>query len=86
MRRLIDALTVAGKPMGQLQARLILVHGRTDNIIPYTQSEALARAVPSGQAQLFLLDGFGHANLQGLSLKDGWRLWRAVDDLLGQRR
>jgi pimeloyl-ACP methyl ester carboxylesterase len=85
MRRLIDALTLAGKPMDQLQARLILVHGRTDDIIPYTQSEALAHAVPAGQAQLFLLDGFGHADMRGLSLKDRYRLWQAVDALLTER-
>lgn len=85
IRRLIADLTVAGRPMGRLHARLILVHGRTDTIIPFTQSEALARAVAPGQARLYLLDGFGHGNLHGLSLEDGLRLWRAVGSLLAER-
>jgi pimeloyl-ACP methyl ester carboxylesterase len=85
MRRLIAALTLAGKPVEKLHARLILVHGRTDAIIPYTQSMQLAEAAGPGRAQLFLLDGFGHASLQDLSLKDSFRLWRAVDALLSER-
>lgn len=72
--------------MERLHARLILVHRRTDNIVPYTQSVQLARSVPPGQASLFLLDGFGHADLRDLSLTDRLRLWRAVDALLAERR
>jgi len=85
MRRLISDLTLAGKPLGRLRAKLILVHGRSDTIIPYTQSVELAQAVASGQARLFLLDGFGHASLKNLSLEDDLRLWRAVNALLAER-
>ena len=85
MRRLISDLTLAGKPLGRLRAKLILVHGRSDTIIPYTQSVELAKAVVPEQAQLFLLDGFGHASLKHLSLTDRLRLWRAVNLLLAER-
>ena len=85
MRRLISDLTLAGKPLGRLRAKLILVHGRSDTIIPYTQSVELAQAVAPGQARLFLLDGFGHASLKHLSLTDRLRLWRAVNLLLAER-
>ncbi len=85
MRRLISDLTLAGKPLGRLRAKLILVHGRSDTIIPYTQSVELAQAMASGQARLFLLDGFGHASLKNLSLEDDLRLWRAVNALLAER-
>jgi hypothetical protein len=85
MRQLIEDLTLAGKPLGGLAAALILVHGRTDAIIPYTQSVALARAAAPGKARLFLLDGFGHGRLVDLDLKDRFRLWRAVLALLDMR-
>lgn len=92
----IDQLDLARHDLGALQARLILVHGRSDNLIPYPESLALAAAVPAGQARVFLIRRvLGHVDL-GVSdlftwrfwredLPDLWRLWRVIDLLLAER-
>ena len=80
----IVALDLADKDLNQLSSRLILVHGYDDPIIPYPESRALSRAVPDGQARLYLVDGLAHVDLKpGLIGK--FRLWRAVSALLGER-
>lgn len=84
IRNDIVALDLADKDLNQLSSRLILVHGYDDPIIPYPESKALARAVPDGQARLYLVDGLAHVDLQpGLIAK--FRLWRAVSALLAER-
>ncbi|PLX84658.1 MAG: alpha/beta hydrolase [Desulfuromonas sp.] len=84
IRNDIEALDLSGKDLSHLSARLILVHGTDDDIIPYTESVALAGALPQGQARLFLADGLAHVTLRP-GLFSRWRLWRAVDALLGER-
>lgn len=96
MREDIARLDLARHDLAPLQARLILVHGRNDNLIPYTESLALAAAVPAGQARVFLIRRvLGHIDL-GVSdlftwrfwredLPDLWRLWRVIDLLLAER-
>jgi fermentation-respiration switch protein FrsA (DUF1100 family) len=84
-RAALAELNLANRDLSRLAARLILVHGRDDNIIPYTESVALARAVRPGHARLFLLDRFAHIEAAPGWL-DGWRMWRAVDALLAERR
>lgn len=84
IRNDIGALDLADKDLKRLSSRLILVHGYDDPIIPYPESKALARAVPDGQARLYLVDGLAHVDLQpGLIGK--FRLWRAVAALLAER-
>jgi hypothetical protein len=83
-RGALAALNVADKDLSGLAARLILIHGRDDNIIPYTESIALARAVRPGHAKLFLLNRFAHIEAAPGWL-DAWRMWRAVDALLAER-
>ena len=80
-----NALNVSRHDLSKLQARLLLFHGRNDNIIPYTESIALARAVPPGQARLILLDGLAHVDLEGIGFRDKLRLWRGMDLLLRER-
>jgi hypothetical protein len=96
MREDIARLDLARHDLAPLQARLILVHGRHDNLIPYTESLALAGAVPAGQARVFLIRSvLGHVDL-GVSdfftwrfwredLPDLRRLWRVIDLLLAER-
>ena len=84
IEREIRSLNLADKDLRPLRARLILVHGYDDDIIPYSQSIELARAVTPGQARLFLANGLAHVDLEP-GLLDKWRLWRAVDALLAQR-
>ena len=83
VQRDLAALTLTNKDLSRLQAELILVHGRDDSIIPYTESIALAAAV-SSRVQLFLVHGLGHMNRWSLWL-DRRSLWRAVQALLAQR-
>lgn len=96
LRADIEALSLHDKDLGKLRARLILVHGRSDNLIPYPESEALAAAAPPSQARLHLIHAFlEHVDLslspivtwQFLTrgLPDIVRLWRAVDALLAER-
>jgi pimeloyl-ACP methyl ester carboxylesterase len=82
----LDGLSLAGRDLGVLRAKLILIHGRDDAIIPYAESVALAAAVPSGQAHLALLDSLMHADLGPASVADAYRLWRAAYELMRARR
>lgn len=80
----IAALNLADKDLSRLSARLILVHGLQDRMIPYVESVALAGAVAAGQARLFLVQGLDHVDVAP-ELPDRWRLWRAVTLLLAAR-
>ncbi len=92
----IAALSLHNKDLSALKARLILVHGKNDNLIPYPESLALAAAVPPGRARLFVIERLlDHVDLRpahlfswqfiSQELPDAWRLWRAVDALLSER-
>lgn len=96
MRTDIERLNLARHDLKPLKARLILVHGRNDNLIPYPESLALAAAVTEGQASVFLIHQLlGHVDLNISTLfswrfwsediPDLWRLWRVIDLLLAQR-
>jgi pimeloyl-ACP methyl ester carboxylesterase len=80
----IVALDLANKDLSALGARLLLIHGYDDSIIPFTESIALAAAVPKGQARLFLVDGLAHVDLEP-GLRSRFRLWRAIYLLLVER-
>jgi hypothetical protein len=92
----IDALTLSDKDLTRLTARLLLVHGKNDTLIPYPESVALRSAVAPSRARVFVLNRvLGHVDLT-LShlfslrfwtneLPDAWRLFRAVNLLLKER-
>lgn len=80
----LAALTLAGKPLHRLGARIILVHGLDDDIIPYSESVALSAALPPGKSRLFITRGLFHVDVRP-GLLDSWRMWRAVDALLMER-
>jgi fermentation-respiration switch protein FrsA (DUF1100 family) len=84
LRAEISALNPAEQPMNTLGARLLLLHGRGDNIIPYTESIALAESVGPGGADLFIIDGLAHVNLQPTS-GDVDILLQLVNAVLEQR-
>lgn len=84
IRRVIRTLDPSRYDLSGLKARLILVHGRDDAIIPYTQSLALADAVHATQAEVFIVQGLFHVDVSP-GFVGQWRLWRAVDLLLDQR-
>jgi len=84
MRAELEGINPAGHDLSALKAQVILLHGRSDNIIPYTESVALARAVPAAQVELFLIDGFAHVDVQ-LKRKDIPQLLGVMQRLLDQR-
>ena len=92
----IDALTLSDKDLTRLTARLLLVHGKNDTLIPYPESVALGNAVASSRARVFILNGvLGHVDLTlsrffsmrfwTTELPDAWRLFRATNLLLKER-
>lgn len=92
----LQAMSLHNKDLSQLKARLILVHDRNDNLIPFSESVALAQAVPASQARLYIINRvLGHVSLnlghvlswQFLTqeLPDIWRMARVLDTLLSER-
>ena len=55
-RTLIDALTLADKGLDRLAARFILVHGKNDPLIPYSETIALSQAVAPSEPRVFLIE------------------------------
>ncbi|MEA3276934.1 MAG: alpha/beta hydrolase, partial [Pseudomonadota bacterium] len=80
----MEALNLANRDLSRLRARLILLHGTDDAIIPYTESVALVAATPEGQSELFLVDGLAHVDVRPFGL-DRRAMWRAIGTLLAQR-
>ncbi|TDI60048.1 MAG: alpha/beta hydrolase [Alphaproteobacteria bacterium] len=81
----IMALDIKRQDLSKIEARLILVHGRDDAIIPYSESKALAAAAPEGQAALYVVDSLAHVDLGAAGLIDTLILWRAAYRLLSER-
>jgi pimeloyl-ACP methyl ester carboxylesterase len=76
----MERLDLSRRDLSRLKARLLVVHGRDDRIIPWTEGAALARAVPAGE--LILLGGLAHADLGS---GNGLALWRVAERLLDYR-
>jgi pimeloyl-ACP methyl ester carboxylesterase len=84
IRNELNGLNPAVHDLSNLRARVILLHGRSDTMIPYTESIALARALPREQAKLFLIDGFAHVDVK-VSRKDIPAMLAAMEALLAER-
>lgn len=83
VRRLLTELSPLAR-LDRVQARLLIVHGRDDPAIPFTESLRLA-AVRKTRARLVLLSVIGHVDPEGTA---GWRrvgdlarLWGATYEL-----
>lgn len=81
----LAGLSLARRNLKALRAEVILIHGRDDAIVPYSESLALAAALPEGRVHVALLDSLAHADLGPGGLADGVRLWRAAYALMRQR-
>jgi hypothetical protein len=81
----IAALDLARHDLSALRARLILVHGFDDAMIPYTQSKALARAAPPGKARVYLVHRLAHVDVDGVAPADVLKLLCAIDALLTEQ-
>ena len=72
-----DELSMPGN-IENVTARLIIVHGRDDNLMPYTESILLAEnAPPKAIAQLRILESLQHVDLE-FSWEGGPAAWAAT--------
>jgi len=85
VRQEIAALDLKRRDLSQLSPDLIIIHGRDDPIVPYTESLALLAAAPQDKADLYLVENLSHVDLESLDLRDVVTLWRAVRRLLVER-
>ena len=85
VRAEIRALDLKNLDFPEVSAQILLVHGRDDQIIPYSESLALAAAAGEEGAELFLVDNLAHVDLGPGSLDDQLTLWRAAYRLLEER-
>ncbi|MHA1153686.1 MAG: alpha/beta hydrolase, partial [Alphaproteobacteria bacterium] len=85
LRADMAALDLSRAELARLEAELILLHGRDDAIIPYTESRALAAAAPRDRVTLCLVDNLSHVELGPGGLADSYRLLAATYRLLALR-
>jgi pimeloyl-ACP methyl ester carboxylesterase len=64
MRYELEGINPAAYDLSAMRAQVILMHGRGDTFIPYTESIALVRALPPGQARLFIIEGYAHTSVR----------------------
>ena len=83
----LEALDPSQRSLDRLQARLVLIHGPQDRVIPISHSRRLRDALPAGQARLFETEALKHVAVSP-GWRDGWALWRAVGHVLalGERQ
>ncbi|MDB5487855.1 MAG: hypothetical protein JWQ58_1570 [Reyranella sp.] len=86
VRREIDGLNLALYDLSKLRGHLILVHGRTDPMVPYSESQDLAVAASKARVSLFLIDDIGHVEFTAVNVANAWTMWKAIVALLDERR
>lgn len=84
-RQALDDLSLSARNLRPISAHLLLLHGKGDAIIPWTESRKLATALPSGKVTLYLPGNLDHVEIGPGSAGDMLDLWRAVRDLLAMR-
>ena len=84
MRSELEGINPAAHDLSRLRADVILLHGRSDNLIPYTESIALADVLPANQVQLFVIDGLAHVDFRP-KVHDVPQLLGAMEALLAAR-
>ena len=75
------ALDPAAADLEAMPARLLLIHGRDDPVVPYSESLDLARRLGAARVSLTLVDGLWHVD-PDFSLADRIALWEAMIELL----
>ncbi|HEV8311060.1 MAG TPA: hypothetical protein VGW35_25640 [Methylomirabilota bacterium] len=81
---LLDALSPA-RYVRRVAARLVLVHGRDDPAIPYTESLRLMAAADPARTRLILVDLVAHVEGRPPAWRQAWelaKLWTVVYELL----
>jgi pimeloyl-ACP methyl ester carboxylesterase len=79
----LSGLSLKQRNLDHLSGRLILVHGREDRMIPFTESVALANTVPN--TELFVITGFSHINARDVGAIGQAKLTWAVQKILERR-
>ena len=85
LRAEIVDLDLSRRDLTRLQADLILIHGRGDPMVPFSESVALAHAARPGTASLSLLGGLDHVDIAALGPQDIAVLLRAAYRVLSER-
>ena len=83
IRGQLESLSPSNHDLSHLEGRLILIHGRDDTLIPYTESVALGNAVAG--SEVFVIDGFSHIDRSGMGLDGKLQLITALQALLDRR-
>jgi pimeloyl-ACP methyl ester carboxylesterase len=84
IRREMRALDLSKRDFSMLEGKLILIHGRDDTMIPFTESRSLARAA-SHVSSLFVINSLSHVEPRFSGLFDFFKLWRAAYKILAAR-
>lgn len=84
IRQEMMALDLSQRDFTDLEARLIVIHGRDDTMIPFTESLDLARATKH-VSEFYLIDNLAHVDPTFSSAADIYKLWRAVFEILTMR-
>jgi len=84
LREQMRALDPSRRDLAGRAPTLVLVHGRDDRIIPYTESAALAAAA-GADAHVYLVDSLAHVDLALGGIGDAITVWRAIYRLLSER-
>ena len=74
----IETLDLSRYRLDQLSAHLLLIHGRDDPLIPASESQALAAAVPLGHADVFIVGNLSHVAIRPGNIPDLLLLWQAA--------
>jgi hypothetical protein len=85
VRREIDGLNLALYDLSKLRGHLVLVHGRSDPMVPYSESQDLAVAASLARVSLFLIDDIGHVEFSAVNMRSAWAMWQAIVALLDER-
>ena len=80
----LQSINPARVDLSKIKAQVILLHGRGDTMIPYTESIAIAEALPRDKTRLFLIEGYAHTDVKPRP-GDLPQLLGAMDLLMQQR-
>lgn len=84
IRKELQGINPASRDFSQIKAQVILLHGRGDTMIPYTESIAIAQALPKDQVNLILIEGYAHTDVKP-EPEDLPQLLGAMELLMQQR-
>lgn len=80
----LHGINPSAHDLSKIHANVILLHGRGDTMIPYTESVALAKVLPTEQVKLFIIEGYAHTDVKP-KRNDLPQLLEAMEMLLAQR-